>query len=444
MQSTPTLDQPVPSSRPGPGTSMTRPAARLLMTITIAVLLTVATAVPVLPVGRIRVIDVVAVVTAPWWARPLAADKRGRRLALLAGIWATAQVVSDAVIGSGPQLSVGVAIPVLAIALTGFLMNLSERFRISSRTIVGAVAAGLLVWEVTSGAAAASENPWKYHLAVPAALMLLSWWPRRVPPRGAAWVCPIVLLFAISVRADFRSSAALLILAALYGLTAHTTRPRLRATVLVWSAGLVAVALLSYPSAARSGYLGERARGQQQLNETTGLTVFLDSRPESAVSGYLVTRHPFLGLSSDSEVPLQELLDALQFASDLGIRMDAGRAGYLLSGDEGTFVPHSMALDAAVRAGVLALAFWLAVIISGLRLVLERSFPPTPAGIGATLLVFTSSWNALASPVTNRTHIVLGLTLFVIVVYGRHNDGDPTTEPKRPPRIERLRRPPHP
>lgn len=333
--------------------------------------------------------------------------------------WSGAQLVSDMVhhlpVFSGPMA----AGPSIALMVTGLVWARKVAL-LSFPAIVSAVGLGWLFLELLVREALSSDNPWKYGLATPVAVTVLSiaYW-MHASKRSLQVL--LVLLAATSLLFDSRFQTGLfLICAATLTFVSYnegkSRRTGKRSVVLVLAIlSVVTSVFFLYPAVALSGALGERAHQQQVTYDVDGSNFLLATRLELPHTFYLAMQNPLLGIGSHGQAATDDAVAALEFVDKNVAPLTPNSTAYLLGNADGYrgYNAHTAIMGSFLFAGFLAIPFWLLVmttIIKGLRR-LAKPNPVVPAVVlymaGLTL------WDTFFSPLTTRTHIGIALTLFV-------------------------------
>lgn len=354
-----------------------------------------------------------------------------RGLWIVASVWALSQVVSDLLhnipIGSAPTF----AGPTIALLSSG-LFWARHYFRLTTPGILSAVGIGWSVLEIIIGNAAAQGNVWKYGMAIPISLSVLATayaldWSKR------AVILVLLALASVSLLFDSRFLTGLFLIVAaglvIAGARSRASRRRASITVVVLLA-LGAATYAAYPAVALSGIIGERALQQQITYQNEGANYLLATRMEAPQLLSLFVQNPVAGIGSYGDISGKEAYNALQFVNDFVAPLTANDRAYLLSDDLGGsgYHAHSQVLSAALYAGFLALPFWIylwaGIVRSLRRFVLGR------APVSAILLFMSglAIWDSLFSPLTNRSHIAISVTVFLVAVVlrGRPEDAAPS------------------
>jgi hypothetical protein len=265
------------------------------------------------------------------------------------------------------------------------------------RTIAALFAAGVLVQGILDSfqaGTAAQGNPWKYLLAWPVGVLCLSIARNRV----TEWLV-IGSLVAVSISADYRSFAAICLIAGLLGSwarrRAHVRGVRKRALVMAAVVGLAVYALGQ--QLALRGTLGQTLQDTTQRQELSGAPLILGGRFESAAALPLAVNRP-IGFGPGVLPNTADIARGEEGLNRLGVNLhDPYTAHYVedfMFG--GGFRLHSITSDLWSSFGLLGClaAFWL------WRLVAAGFGRALVSGAGPLFLLVSveSLWDLAFSP----------------------------------------------
>lgn len=370
-------------------------------------------AVPVYNQGTLVLLDLLLFLIAPVLLGVVLKDRFLVSLWSVALLWSFAQVVSDLL--HGGQLFSGVMMtgPLVALLTTG-LFWAHRNGNLSIPLILLAAGVGWLVLELATGQALGSQNPWKYGLASPTVVAVLAFAYWRRSPR---WVLGMILLglAGVSLYFDSRFQTGLLlgcfVAIALFDAGARRRGRNLRRQLLV--VALATGLFFGYPTVAMSGILGERAYAQQVVYDSNDANYLLASRIELPHTMFLAFQNPVFGIGSYGQVEGQQASQALEFVHNHITPMTFNTRNYLIGSDIGNvgYRAHTQVMSSILFAGVLALPFWVFVVFQIIRGI--QGFRST----AAVVLVYLSGltvWDVFFSPLIARSHIGLGITLFLV------------------------------
>ena len=384
------------------------------------VVLAIGVAIPAVSQGVVLGIEFLFVALLPVLLFVAAKEPFLRALWLLATLWSTAQLTSDFVHGTH-MLSVPTFLgPIVALLVTG-LYWLHRSFRLDVTAILFAVSIGWIALELLVRSEGQSGNLWKYSLATPVTVAVLSFaYQKQASPRQI-WLV-LTVLAAVSVVFDTRSQLGFFLISLMpliFGGNAVSKRKRLN--VLVLLAGCATAIYCIYPSVALGGLLGQRALQQQITYQSEGANFIFATRMEFPQLLYLVAHDPVLGIGSYGTLGSERAYGALSFLDQHVAPLTANDESYLLRSAEGSpgYNSHTAALSAALYAGVLALPFWIFLVFQVLRGLGKVGRRGT---LAPALVVYLSSvtlWDTLFSPITNQSQVSLAMTLFLLLAAQR-------------------------
>lgn len=258
-----------------------------------------------------------------------------------------------------------------------------------------------------------SENPWKYGLVYPAAILALGLLVRG-RPRWAE-LAALVALGVTSTLNDSRSAFAVLALAAvivLWQLRPRTmTRHASRAATIGLLAAVSSCVYLAGTALIVEGYFGEDTQARSLAQLDTSGSVLLGGRPEWGASLALMSHRP-LGYGLGVQASLEDILVAKSGMAELNYDPNNGYVENYMFGNE--IKLHSVVADLWSAFGIPGLL--LAGTIMGLvtwslaTLVARRE----ASGLVLYLGVLTL-WNLLFGPIYSAMPS-LALTLGLVLV----------------------------
>lgn len=290
------------------------------------------------------------------------------------------------------------------VGLLAFLLLLWGRWKFGARYTLLVFALGTLAQAVITPSAW-MDNPWKYALAWPVTVVLLTL------PRRSNGVLMLLLLGVASVVLDFRSFAAVCLLAAV--LVMWRRRPNegrqrtLRPLVAVAVLAFVGIQVGTYM--ALQGYLGysiqARTFDQTQGGEQSAL---VGGRPEMAAAWGLATQRP-IGFGPGVVPAVDDVTAARSGLHSVGADTGSGYVGGYLFG--GHIELHSVATDLWVNFGPLGVV--LALMLGGWILAaLARSLSAGGAQGWWVFVALLGLWDLAFSPLgSNLLHVVAALAV---------------------------------
>lgn len=370
--------------------------------------------------GRFLLVEAFFVVLAPLVLFNVLQQRLFRILWITAALWGGAQIVSDRIHGVPPFSAFELYGLTIALLVSG-LYWVTQRTDLSTEQVLASVGAGWIALELLAGEALSSANPWKYGLATPVALLVLAAaYDKKASNRVIFWL--LAGLGAVSFVFDSRFQAGLfLICATLNVLVNRRTAVRKRSwrNLLILMVAVLAL-YFSYPTLALSGSLGSRAQAQQVTYEENNSNFILSTRMELPQIAYLASRHLAIGIGSYSPIDSSEAYGALEWLDENIQPLTGNDESYLLGREIGLpgYNAHSAALSTVLFAGVLALPFWVFLFVSiGSTLRMYVAASSSKLVVPALVLYFSGLglWDALFSPLTTRSHISIGVTLFIVL-----------------------------
>jgi hypothetical protein len=357
------------------------------------------------------------------WPPCITALNSSRELKLLwlsAITWAAAQALSSHVNGGDLAAATGYIGVLVAILVTipVWAHGVEE---IPTSSLCFAIALGWLGLAYTSNEVSQFLELWKFGVASPVAVLVLTllW---RTGSSRAVTMAAMFAFSATSLAADARFYALLGIAVALLVLLrgrADLLRASGRRLTIAAAAGVV-LFYVTYPSLASAGSLGDRAEAQQEILDQTESNFIVDNRAEMFQAAYIVVHNPLLG--TGAKVPVEPALvtDTLRWLDGIGVSITPSREAYLsgrLDANLG-YAPHSGMLDSAIQGGLLTIPFWaVAIVILGRGILNYRGNDG-----GFALITFIgglSVWNALFSPLDTTSYLGLSIALFLCLVSTR-------------------------
>lgn len=377
--------------------------------------------------GRLFLSELLLLAALPW----LIAEKRftrpsawPTRLVVVGVLWLWAQIVTDLYRSSPLSDSargwLNIAFTLFDFAVILMLID-GQRRRIV--LFAAGIAVGFTFEYQFNPNVYASENPWKFGVAIPVTLLIALAACSTLAFR-TRFAQSTMLLGAglVNLLLGFRSLGGVCLCAAAYLATQAATRsdsrPR-RTSILrvvafcLIGAALGAFTITAYGHAARDGLFGQIAAKKYRQESTGRFGVLLGGRPEAIASARAISDSPFIGHGSRPRNPRYENY-MLSWLSRQGYR-PSGDLLYTIHHSNYLIPTHSYLLGSWVQAGLFGGAFWLvalALLASTLLAVHKVSDPLSPllAFLG-TLLV----WDILFSPYGAEHRLVSMYSLVVLI-----------------------------
>lgn len=393
---------------------------------------------PVLAVRGVPVGLAVFAVTLPVFVSELAVPGWHRRLVG----WITVALVTSpllllyslhAVPGRGfVARNALLTLEVFLVALACLIAGSWALRRGGTRPVLLAMAAGALVSAVL-GPPPTGGNPWKYAVAWPLTLLVLTVFHRTW---HAVLVLPVVA--AVSVAYDFRSfagqAAVALLIVVVWGRGRRREPQERRASQRVsWMRTAVALVLVVGAvqvgmSMALAGNFGDtittRTRTQAQ-DASNVVELVLNARGEYRLALGLVQQQ-VVGFGPGLKPTAEERSAATAyFPPDL---RDSDYVVHYLLAER--YMTHSVLWDTWISLGILGFVSMLLlawVMVRGLLSAITRGI----AESWQVMAVLVGLWDLLFSPLTNLPHVVAGcLAVLVLVRTSREQETDSTPEPE--------------
>jgi hypothetical protein len=380
------------------------------------VVLVVLTAVPAVP-GKLLLLDVACFAAFPLLLVTMVEDRRLGALVLLTTVWVIGQVLADMTNNGRPRLSLQLATAITVVTVTAALVRLSKGDPIRLRLFVAALACGLAAHEVMfAGPISSLGHMWKYGLALPVSVAVLSLCDIRWHA-GARYPTLLALaaLAAVDLFSDARSLAAFTLVTLGIYVTSPSRSPRLRVLAVVSTGvALGALVVMAFVAAARAGWLGERSSAQFEQASGGLYSVMLNARPELLQAWYLITQRPLTGYGSVPHLDTNTFINSFDYVVTHGVVAHNDIRGDWLNKSDPGVASHSMMLDAIVRAGLLALPFWLFVMVHTVR----RMVPVVWLRASPLLafLALVMLWDALFSPLSGLYHMQFAAYLALVLL----------------------------
>lgn len=384
----------------------------------VAVALAVLTAVPVEPV-KLQLGTVVCLALLPVVIRDAARDVRLRLLVIALLLWAVGQLLADEVNGLGLNLSAPILLVVVILATVPTLVYLAQGSFRNIRLLIVGVATGLLFWEVLFERSPVTDpTSWKFGFNVPVSVALLALadlaWRRG--SRGPS-VLVLLALVGLGFWSDHRGLAGIAVLTLIFVFIAPRRRknqhPKASAALGVVMLILGALSILFIDSA-QAGLLGDRSNLQVQRFGSNPMSLLVNVRPELFQELGLFLERPLTGFGSKPRLSSEDYSRSLQFVADVGVtEVDVHGQNWRHSTTPGVSA-HSMATDSWARAGILAVPFWIIVVVLALWAgTAALRFRSSPLVIMWTMLAL---WDVFFSPLPAAAAVYLAAYLALCLV----------------------------
>lgn len=376
--------------------------------------------------GKLALLDLACLAALPLLFVTIIYGRRLSTLAFVSVAWALGLVLADVANEQPPNVSMQLVTAITVVTGTAALVRLSGGDPALLRLLIAAVAGGLAAQQVVLFARSAPSiaHLWKYALVVPVSIMVLALCDLRWRSGSRA---PMFLALPILALADLLADARSLAALTLSSLALYVVPPnrsaRLRViTVLATAAVICVLLVVSFVSAARAGWLGQRSAWQLTQNSGNVYSIMTNARPELLQSAYLISQRPITGYGSHPRLDSSTFIGSLTFLTEQGVTIDINLRKDWLSNNDPGVAAHSMMLDQIARAGILAVPFWVFVLIVGVRRAMTAiRLRASPLSAFWSLVLL---WDILFSPLTGLYHIQLAAYLALVLL--------PLPAPKEP------------
>lgn len=374
-------------------------------------------AVPVIP-NKLQLGTVVGMGLLPFFIGGAWRDLRVRFLVTALILWAVGQVVSDEVNGLGLRLSLPLTLVVTILATTITLLYFARGDSRIARFLTLGVTCGLILSLVVFERFSITDpGSWKFGLNAPLSIALLALtdlaWRRgnRIPSFLA-----LASIGGLGVWSDSRGMTGIAALTAVFVLLPRGRRHRDPRTI--FAGGCIALLLgglsILFVDSAQAGLLGERSAQQVREFGLNPISILVNVRPELYQELSLFLQRPLTGFGSQPHLSTSAFQESLQFVQTVGVTNIEGVRDYWMTLDIPGISAHSMAADSWARAGVLAVPFWILVVVlalwAGATAMQSRS---SPLVIMWTMLIL---WDTFFSPLPVPAAMMLAAYLALAVV----------------------------
>lgn len=257
---------------------------------------------------------------------------------------------------------------------------------------------------------------WKFGIAVPVTVVLLSGVISY--SRGRSWIpaAALCVIAVVSIFLNFRSHGLVCIVAAAAFLSSGMNRSPVRsrrargivAQISVFALLVLPVSLL--PGWMEAGWFGPAVQ-EKALSQADDGPALLAGRTEPALSYVLIKARPVFGWGEGQNIPDELVAEGRDVLASVGFRnADATYRGWYRNGD--TVTVHSMLAQSWVEGGLVAGVFLVALLIYGSFTAIRYKGPLS------LLLYYLASqmiWDTLFSPHTSFTAILWGMAAALFV-----------------------------
>ena len=252
------------------------------------------------------------------------------------------------------------------------------------------------------------DNPWKFALAWPVAVVLLAVGKRESRP----WI--FLLLVAVSLYFDFRSFAGLCGLALVLtywrgGKARRSGRSLIKPIVVTAALAYLTMQFGTY--LALKGELGSSIQARTVAQTLTGRTLLLGARPEWGATAELAKDHP-MGFSPGIIPNMHDIGVAKTGLAHLNVSLESVYVNDYMLG--GRIELHSVLADLRVAFSIPGLALGILIGWSLLRS-LGRSLAASTVSSLSVFLAVVGLWDLFFSPITsNGMHVVAATALLLL------------------------------
>ncbi len=353
-----------------------------------------------------------------------------KRFIILCLLWLLSQIATD-LIRHTPFPNLARTWSSISVTLVAFMVLFTFLYGRPRRIVSygwGCVFGGIVAFFVNPSIFA-SDDPWKFGLAMPvtlAAVLLAS----RKEVRGNLPVQFLVIIGIVNMFLGARSMGGVCLIAAVYVFLARNVHKNKKVGVKLRTRTKVAIAvsmLLSvgglvwaYQYVAGHGMLGEDAQSKFRTQSVGKYGLLLGGRTEMLGSIPAIYDSPIIGHGSDAKEPKYLMMEQETLAV-LGYDQVAAGFDQTVEEGSGAIPTHSYIFSAWVWAGVLGAVFW-AWVWSLTARALFRAYPRTLYILPlVTFCALGLLWDILFSPygtysrVTAPFYVVIFMSCLEIV-----------------------------
>lgn len=267
-----------------------------------------------------------------------------------------------------------------------------------------------------------SDAPWKFGIGAATMAFLLILLERLRPNSRLRTQAAVAIFSALAVISLFQDARSMFAILALTGALIALRKPIYRIAfshsrrrsgpiglmlVIAAGIGLAYSVAVTYENLASSGTLGLAAQRKYQAQANLGVSILQGGRQETLVSFQAIQDSPLLGHGSWARDPLYA-----QILADFLMRRGAQVSPELL---EQELIPsHSFIISAWVDHGILAVPFWIMVILLLVRGVFQALSPQCMHRELVLSLSFSTLWDVFFSPFGAQQRVLVALTCVII------------------------------
>ncbi|WP_431738709.1 hypothetical protein [Microbacterium sp.] len=359
--------------------------------------------------------QVLALVLLPLWVPRLVASRAGLWLAITAavsavsGVWLTAVAAQDH--DTSQSTLIATTLLFLSVPMVAGIVVWAQRF-VPLWTIGFTYGLGMVAAAVMRPSTFA-ENPWKFAIGLPVAVIVLSLTlrsRRRLSDMLALGALALVSV-AMDSRAFFGVFTIVLLLLVWQAMPRISNKRMSAAKVLVWAAAIGVTVYVIGTSLLVEGYLGEDAQARSVEQQERAGSILVGGRPELAATAALFLSRP-LGFGAGTIASPSDILVAKSGMQVINYDPNNGYVENFMFGPT-KFELHSMTGDLWAYFGWPVLIFLvIAVVVMVRRVAVELA-----RGTATALLLFAviiTAWNLFFNPIYSSAPffgLALGLAL---------------------------------
>lgn len=363
----------------------------------------------------ISVGQVLALLLIPLWIPRLLASRVGFWLsvtsvfAVASGVWLTAVAADDH--QSSTSTLIATTMLFLSVPMTAGVIVWAQR--LMPLWSVGVIFGAGMGLAAVMRPSTFAENPWKFAIGLPLAVVLLSITLRsaRRMPDMIALLCLALASATMDSRAFFGVFTIVLLLLSWQALPPLTSRRMSAAKVLIWAGAIGVAVYVIGTSLLFEGYLGQEAQARSIEQQQRAGSVLVGGRPELAATVALFLHRP-IGFGAGTLASPSDILVAKSGMQHINYDPNNGYVENFMFGPT-KFELHSMTGDLWAYFGWPALAF-LAVAVFAVVRRAARELANREATALLLFAVIITAWNLLFNPIYSSAPffgLALGLAL---------------------------------
>ncbi|WP_144876720.1 hypothetical protein [Microbacterium sp. 1.5R] len=359
--------------------------------------------------------QILALALLPLWLPRLVSSWTGLWLAIsaafatISGIWLTAVASQDH--DSSTSTLIATTLLFLSVPMIAGIVVWAQRF--VPLWVIGVTFGLGMVAAAVMRPSTFAENPWKFAVGLPIAVIALSITMRphkRLPDMLALAALALVSVIMDS-RAFFGVFTIVLLLLVWQAMPRISNKRMSAAKVLVWAAAIGVTVYVIGTSLLVEGYLGQEAQARSVEQQERAGSVLVGGRPELAATAALFLHRP-LGFGAGTIASPSDILVAKSGMQVINYDPNNGYVENFMFGPT-KFELHSMTGDLWAYFGWPAVIFLaIAVVVMIRRVAVELA-----RGTATALLLFAviiTAWNLFFNPIYSSAPffgLALGLAL---------------------------------